>query len=114
MGEVVFWTIVRIVIIIPLVWIARGYLDYNFWWMASLMAVYGVVIHPALIHYKMFKEKNKEVIESTLCSSCKHFDESAVLCMLYDKHPTKDYLPCEGTDWEPAPPESEKNKSIFH
>jgi len=43
---------------------------------------------------------NKEIIENTLCSSCKHFDESAVLCMKYDKHITKDEIPCGGIHWE--------------
>lgn len=64
------------------------------------MAVYGVIIHPAVIQYKLFMETNKEIINNTLCSSCKHFDKSAVLCMKHDKHPTVDSLPCEGMHWE--------------
>jgi len=24
-----------------------------------------------------------------------------VLCMKYDKHPTENYIPCEGEEWEP-------------
>ena len=65
------------------------------------MSIYGIIIHPTIIHYKLFEEKNKEIIESTLCSSCKHFDKTAVLCMKYDKHPSLEFLPCEGVDWEP-------------
>jgi len=30
-----------------------------------------------------------------------HFDKSAVLCMKHDTHPTQEFLPCEGLDWEP-------------
>jgi len=45
--------------------------------------------------------KNKKVIDSSLCSSCKNFDRSAVLCIKYDKHPTENYVPCDGVDWEP-------------
>ena len=113
MGEIVFWTIMRIAILIPVLWIARGYIEFQFWWTIVLMSVYGVVIHPAMIHYRLFEERNKEVINSTLCSSCKHFDRSAVLCMKYDKHPTKNFLPCEGDDWTPVIPARGK-EDIFN
>lgn len=79
--------------------------------MLSLMSIYGVVIHPTIIHYRLFIEENKEIIDSTMCSSCKHFDESAVLCMKHDEHPSKTYLPCEGIDWEPDSSEYE-NKGV--
>jgi hypothetical protein len=94
----------RIAILIPVLWIARGYIEFQFWWTIVIMSVYGVVIHPAVIHYRLFEERNKEIINSTLCSSCKHFDRSAVLCMKYDKHPTKSFLPCGGDDWTPKIP----------
>jgi hypothetical protein len=101
MGEIVFWTILRIVLVIPILWIAKSYIEFEMWWLISFLAIYGVIIHPAIIHYRLFEERNKDIIESTLCSTCKHFDRSAVLCMKYDKHPTVEYLPCEGFDWEP-------------
>ena len=101
MGEIVFWTIIRTAVVIPIVWFLGSYIEYQFWWIISVMAIYGVIIHPAIIHYRLFEEKNKAVIESTLCSTCRHFDKSAVLCMKYDKHPSVDYLPCNGLDWEP-------------
>jgi hypothetical protein len=103
MGEIIFWTIVRITILLPIIWFLQGYFHTEFWWIISVLAIYGIVIHPAVIHYRLFKSKNKEVLESTLCSTCAHFDKSAILCMLHDKHPSKDYLPCEGFDWEPKP-----------
>jgi hypothetical protein len=83
------------------VWLLQGYLDFQIWWMLTLFSIYGIIIHPAIIHYKLFEEKNKEIIESTLCTTCQHFDKSAVLCMKHDRHPTKDVLPCEGVDWSP-------------
>ncbi len=101
MGEIIFWTMIRITIVIPILWVAEGYINYELWWLISIMILYGVIIHPAIIHYRLFEEKNKDIIESTLCSTCLHFDKSAVLCMKYDKHPTKEYLPCDGIDWEP-------------
>jgi hypothetical protein len=101
MGGIIYWTIIRIAILIPLLWIATDYIEYKYWWMVVTMSIYGIIMHPAIIQYKLFREKNEEVITNTLCSSCKHFDESAVLCLKFDEHPTEDEIPCEGSAWEP-------------
>lgn len=100
MGDIIFWTILRAAVTIPAVWLLKDYIDFQIWWMICMVSIYGIIIHPAIIHYKLFEERNKEIIENTLCSTCKHFDRSAVLCMKYDKHPTKNELPCQGKDWE--------------
>jgi hypothetical protein len=86
---------------IPGLWILKAHVDDKLWWMISIAAIYVLIIHPAIVAYRWFEERNKNVISSTLCSSCRHFDPSAVLCMKYDKHPTENYVPCEGVDWEP-------------
>jgi hypothetical protein len=101
LGEIVYWTLVRTAIVLPLIWIVKDYFDERFWWILSVLSIALFIVYPAFYSYRNFIEKNKNVISSTLCSSCKHFDESAVLCMKYDKHPTENYIPCEGTDWEP-------------
>lgn len=101
MGAIIYWTIIRLAILIPLLWIATEYIDYQYWWMVVTMSIYGFILHPAFIQYKLFQEENDDIITNTLCSSCKHFDETAVLCLKYDEHPTRDKIPCEGIDWEP-------------
>ena len=101
MGEVVFWTIIRAAITIIGLWIIKSEVDFQLWWMISVAAIYVLIIHPAMVSYRWFEQRNKKVIESTLCSSCKNFDRSAVLCIKYDKHPTEDYVPCDGVEWEP-------------
>lgn len=100
MGAIVFWTLVRAAVLIPALFVLFEYIDYKFWWVIGIMSIYGIIIHPAIIQYNLFIERNKEIINNTLCSSCKHFDKSAVLCMKHDKHPTINNLPCEGIDWE--------------
>ena len=102
MGEIVFWTIIRTAVLIPIIWILQSYIDFQFWWIINVVAIYVIIIHPAVIHYKLFEEKNKDIIESTLCSTCRHFDKTAVLCMRHDKHPSLEFLPCQGLDWEPS------------
>lgn len=110
MGDIVFWTIIRTAITIPMVWFLQGYLDFQIWWLVCFFSIYGVIIHPAIIHYRLFEEKSKEVIESTLCSTCQHFDKTAVLCMKHDAHPTTQFLPCDGIDWIPDAYETNKDK----
>lgn len=100
MGKIIFWTLVRIAVFIPVTWILFEYIEYKFWFIITIMSVYGVIIHPAVIQYRMFVAENEEVISDSLCSTCKSFDETAVLCMKYDQHPTKDDIPCNGIDWE--------------
>jgi hypothetical protein len=101
LGEIVFWTIIRTAITLPGLWILRYHVDSQLWYLISLAAIYVLIVHPAIQSYKWFEQKNKEIVNSTLCSSCKHFDPSAILCMKYDKHPTENYIPCDGVDWEP-------------
>ncbi|MCZ7602515.1 MAG: hypothetical protein QY331_15680 [Melioribacteraceae bacterium] len=101
MGKIIFWGLIRVAVLIPVLWIATDYIDYRYWWIITAMSIYGVVFHPAVIQLKIFREENKIVLEDTICSQCKHFDASAVLCLKYDEHPTEDYIPCDGVDWEP-------------
>jgi hypothetical protein len=101
MGEVVFWTLIRAAVTIIGLWIIKSQVDIELWLMISVAAVYVLIIHPAMVSYRWFEERNKKVIDSSLCSSCKNFDRSAVLCIKYDKHPTENYVPCDGVDWEP-------------
>ena len=101
MGAIIYWAIIRIAVLIPLLWIAIDYIEYKYWWMIVSMSIYGFIIHPAFIQYKLFREEHREVITNTLCSSCKYFDETAVICLKFDEHPSRETIPCKGSDWEP-------------
>lgn len=101
MGRIVYWGLIRTLITIVLLWISYEYFFNQYWWIIASIAVYIFVIHPIVSQYKLFTEENKNVMIDSLCSKCKHFSETAVLCIKYDKHPTEDFIPCEGKDWEP-------------
>lgn len=100
MGEIIYWALIRTAVLIPLLWIFLEKVDYKFWWIITLMAVYVIIIHPIIIGYQKFVLKSKEV-NNTICSTCKNFDKTALICIKHDKHPTKDFIPCEGEHWEP-------------
>ena len=101
MGEIIYKTLIRFAVSILILWFFKDNFDEKHFWIISLLAIYFFTFHPAYLSYKRFIEENKETITNTLCSTCKHFDKSAVLCMKYDKHPNENFIPCEGSDWEP-------------
>ena len=102
MGSIVFWGIIRTAIFIPVMWILSGYIESPYWWTLLALAIYGVILQPAFIQYRLFLELNNEVLEHSLCSSCNFFDKTAVICLKFDKHPDMNLLPCQGTEWEPV------------
>lgn len=101
MGRIIYWGLIRTTIMIIISWITYEYYYNRYWWIIATLAFYIFVVHPLISQYKNFKEETKGVIVDSLCSTCKHFDETAVLCMKYDQHPTIDFIPCEGLDWDP-------------
>ena len=105
-GSIVSWTILRAAIVLVGSWILSEFMftnnaGYTIWWAVTALAVYAVVIHPTQIQYNIFKEETRLVMDGTLCSSCKHFEPTGVMCSKLDEHVTEDYLPCEGELWEP-------------
>jgi hypothetical protein len=101
LGEIVYKTLIRFAATLLILWFSKDFFGEKFFWIVSLLAIYFFVFYPAYLSYKNFIDSNREVVNNTLCSSCKHFNESAVLCIKYDKHPTETFIPCEGNDWEP-------------
>lgn len=101
MGEIVYKTLVRLGLALVILWFFKDQFNDKFFWIISFLAIFFIVINPAYISYKSFIENNKKIFSETLCSSCKQFDQSAVLCIKYDKHPTENFIPCEGKDWVP-------------
>lgn len=100
MGGIIYWGLLRTAVVIILLWFSYDYFDYKYFWIIFSLAIYVLIIHPVVSEYKQFRSKNENVINNSLCSKCKSFDESAVLCLKYDEHPTEGYTPCDGTDWE--------------
>ncbi len=101
MGSIIYWTLIRLALLIPLIWYFLDIIDYKFWWIISSTAFYLIIIHPAIIQYKKFKEFEIDPLKDTICVQCKHFDSTAALCMKYDEHPEPDNIPCKGIHWEP-------------
>lgn len=101
MGEIIYKTLIRLGLSLLVLWFIKNQFDEKFFWIISLLVIYFFVFHPAYLAYKRFEDENEKILTGTLCASCKHFDGSAILCMKYDRHPTENFIPCEGSDWEP-------------
>lgn len=65
-----------------------------------LFLLWGGAVYPGWKQYQAFEQRIKKIEEETICGSCKYFDEPSQLCRPYDEHISKNYIPCEGKDWE--------------
>ena len=103
-GSIVGWTIFRAASYMVVSLFLYDYLRFSnpsLWWMLTFALFYPVVIHPAQVQYRIYKEETLNVMTGTLCSSCKFFESTGVMCSKLDEHVTEEYIPCEGESWEP-------------
>jgi hypothetical protein len=109
-GSIVGWAILRAAVYIGISLILFDYLrwsNYALWWMITFALFYPVVIHPAQVQYRLYKEETQNVVTGTLCSSCKYFEPTGIMCSKLDEHVTEEYIPCDGELWEPRAFEDE-------
>jgi len=101
-GSIILGVLLRSFFIIILAF----FLKENFWWekfwYVTLFVLWFFVAWPAIKQYQIFNEETEDFSESTMCGSCRNFDKTSRLCRKYDQHPTLDFLPCDGNDWEPT------------
>ncbi len=103
-GSIVSWAIFRAAAVIGVMLLVSEYvrwLDYGTWWAATLLLFYAAVLHPMQIQYRIYKDETKNVMEGTLCSTCRYFEPTGVMCSKLDEHVSEDHIPCEGELWEP-------------
>ncbi len=100
-GSIVWGLLIRSAILIVLSFLLIDFFDRREYWWFSLFFIWFFAAYPAYRQYTFYNQKIEEFKESTLCGSCKHFDQTGRLCRLYDEHVSKDYIPCEGDSWEP-------------
>ncbi len=103
-GSIVSWALFRAAMVIGISLLILEYvrwLDYTTWVLMTLIMIYAAVIHPMQVQYRIYIEETRAVMEGTLCSTCKYFEPTGVLCSKLDEHVSEDVIPCEGEMWEP-------------
>jgi hypothetical protein len=100
MGEIIYKALIKVSLAIPTLWYLIDKTDYKLWWIILIAVAFGFIVMPAVRQFEDFNLKNSEVLEKSICSSCRHFDKSSVLCMKYDKQLKPGFIPCEGNSWE--------------
>jgi membrane protein YdbS with pleckstrin-like domain len=103
-GSIVSWALFRAAIVIGIALLVVEYvewLDYATWMIMTLIMIYAAVIHPMQVQYRIYTEETRNIMEGTLCSSCKYFEPTGVMCSKLDEHVSEDVIPCEGELWEP-------------
>ncbi|MDX9759855.1 MAG: hypothetical protein RBU27_11910 [Bacteroidota bacterium] len=103
-GSIVSWALFRLAIVIGVSMLVVEYvhwIDYSTWAIITLIMMYAAVIHPMQVQYRIYREETRTVMEGTLCSTCKYFEPTGVLCSRLDEHVSEDDIPCGGELWEP-------------
>jgi hypothetical protein len=99
-GTIVFRALVKLLILMLVSWFVLETYKLQYYWFVPLALVYFLVVLPAYNQYQHFHAQSKRDVSDTICSKCKHFDGTGVLCTLYDEHVSKHYIPCDGDSWE--------------
>lgn len=106
-GSIVWGVLLRTTISFILIGLLLDNLNLREHWYLVLFGIWAFAIYPAWRQWQIFQEKTKKFSEETLCGTCINFDETSQLCKIFDEHPTKIYIPCEGVQWEPKHYDSE-------
>lgn len=68
----------------------------------TLALLWGYVTYPAYRQFTLLSQKTQDTQQELLCTQCRHFNPSGQYCLLYDEHVRPDYIPCNGSDWDPS------------
>ncbi len=100
-GSIVWGILIRASIIIFLSIVIFQYYElYKYWWYV-LFLMWFLVAWPAYRQFQAFNKRIDKFEEETLCGTCRHFEKSGQFCRIYDEHVSSDYIPCDGSSWEP-------------
>ncbi len=100
-GSIVWGVILRASIIVVLSFIFIQFFRFTGYWWLALFVFWFAAVYPGWKQYQKFNDKIQDIEESTLCGKCRYFEPTGQLCKIYDEHITKNYIPCDGLDWEP-------------
>ncbi len=106
-GSIVWGIILRASIIVLFSFFFIQFFRFHGYWWLALFIFWFAAIYPGWKQFQNFDKKIKDIEENTLCGKCKYFESSGQLCKIYDEHITKEYIPCDGLDWEPTSFEEE-------
>ncbi|MCL5992127.1 MAG: hypothetical protein M1419_08510 [Bacteroidetes bacterium] len=106
-GSVVWGVLLRTSILMVLSLFVIEYFDLREYWWLLVFIIWIGAAYPGWRQYQKFQSRMKTFREETLCGSCIHLDATSQLCKIYDEHPTRDFIPCEGASWEPRHFDSE-------
>ena len=101
MGSIVWGMILRssLIFIISFTFVEFAQMREHIW--IALFLLWFGALYPGWKQIQVFNRKNRELLEDTLCGSCRNYEPDSQLCRIMDEHITRDYIPCEGLNWEP-------------
>ncbi len=67
------------------------------------LLVWIFAMYPIYLMYNRYQQHQEKIETNSLCAKCRNYEETGLLCSLYDEHVAANYTPCDGIDWQPLP-----------
>lgn len=99
-GSITWGILMRTAIMVVIAAVVLLYWDGSKVSFAFLIIIWIVAIYPGFQQFQVYDKRLDKITEETMCGSCRYFDETGQLCRIYDEHITKQYIPCDGQNWE--------------
>lgn len=99
-GSILTWGLIKTAILVVTMWFVIERFRWHEYWFVGLGIFWFLVAYPAFLQYQRFKAQTVHLEKSSLCATCRHFDETGHFCRLMDEHISETYIPCEGLSWE--------------
>lgn len=104
-GSIVLYALLKITALMLVGWFLIEHYDMHQYWWLLLMSMLILAILPAYQQYEVYREQSKIIAKNSLCATCRHYDDSAIVCTIMDEHVSAQYTPCGGAGWEAKQPD---------
>ena len=104
-GSIVLYALIKITLMMLGGWfIIEFYSMQQYWWIL-LLSIILLALLPAYQQYEIYQEQSKIIQKNSLCATCRHYDDSGIVCTIMDEHVSAHYTPCGGAGWEAKQPD---------
>lgn len=104
-GSIVLYALLKITALMLGGWFIIDYYKMHQYWWLLLASMLVLAILPAYQQYEVYREQSKIIEKNSLCATCRHYDDSGMVCTIMDEHVSVHFTPCGGAGWEGKQPD---------
>lgn len=104
-GSIVLFALLKITALMLGGWLLIEYTEMQQYWWILILSIVLFALMPAYQQYELYREQSKTIAKNSLCASCRHYDDSGIICTIMDEHVSVQHTPCGGAGWEARHPD---------